>query len=198
MYSTLKTSLKKVSEVKVGGIPLWILVLLGGYIYYAAYERGKLNEQFKHIEQVIDSSQRLVESLKDSVQVQLVQIKALQVKVDSAKAKVIVVDRVQIPKIDSALDELTETLDSSQKKALQVVVDGYELRLSARDSTIAALQRLTEKQDTVIAQQSRTIEFQDNLNKTLRDAYKAKKGLSLPAKIAGGILGGAVIYSLIK
>ena len=124
------------------------------------------------LQQRIDSASVQVARMTGLVAVADSQVRKARAEVDSARARVVIVDKTVQPQIDSAVVALGATLDSVQKIQLNKIETGYKSMLAVRDSQITALSRLTVKQDSLSAAKDSVIVALRNLQKTTYDAWQ--------------------------
>lgn len=145
------------------------------------YQSGRADEKVKHQQEAIDTAHAVIARLEVRGSKQDTAIQKLRLDVANAKAKVVYVDRVHVPSIDSGLATVKAQLDSVGRLALAEVVNGYEARLAARDQQIASMDSLINTQDVLVGLQREIIKVQKQVDSTYAEMADELKKLSRPS-----------------
>lgn len=163
-----------------GGTPWWFWLIVLAGVAYSAYARGKSEERAKVIQAELAVLRRADSAKADSIGKLIHVVAEQRAEVDSARGKVIIVDRYQTANIDSAMSALIPRLDSVSKVLVAKVVASYEARLVVREEHIASLEKLTKSQDQVISMQKALIKLNQDITKVTYDAWQNERKLSHP------------------
>ena len=150
---------------------MWIVVLV--LVAWEARQCGVSQSEAKRWKEKVTIAEAKADSLMAVVVKTDREVVRLRAGVDSARARVVVIDKTVQPQIDSAVVALGATLDSAQKVMLKQIESGYESRLAYRDSAMMAMSRLIAKQDTAIAQRDEQIVAMRSLQQTTQAAWQS-------------------------
>lgn len=140
--------------------------LFAGLLAWFMFTKGQANERAKVYGEKIEAQEVVVDSLEKLVVQKDSVVAQERARADSARSRVVVVDKIVQPMIDSALATIMVVLDSAQQEQLQGIVYNFELRLEARDDQIASMSRFIAAQDSVIAVRDTLITQMRELQRT--------------------------------
>lgn len=159
----------------------WLLLVV--WVGYSMYQSGRAKEAVEQSKVQVAEYREEIKRITERATQQDSAISQLRQDVVNAKARVIIVDKVQNPSIDSALAVVSATLDSAGKAALTQVVLGYEAKLAVRDTTIARLEALISTQDNLIALQRTLVRVQQSIDSVQAVQTKQLTKLAKPGLV---------------
>lgn len=160
------------------GIAGWLLLLV--WVGFSMYQYGRANEKSIQLAIQIDTAHSQIRLLESKGAEQVKEIDSLRVRVVEAKARVVYVDKLVTPSIDSAVDVVKQQLDSLGQIALARVIDGYEAKVAVRDHEINRLEALVDAQDHMAELQRDVIAMQKSVDSLQTDMAKQLKKIARP------------------